>query len=78
MKCGLEQVFLKCCTFGEVKQICSPATVPKPKKNCVPPSTVTKESDNAPDNTGVIPSNGDNANVTTHNLPKKVDYVLQK
>ena len=66
IKCDLELVFLKCWAFGEIKQICGPAAVPKSKKSRVPSSTAMKEMDTVSDNTDVILGNEDTENVITH------------
>ena len=65
-KCDLELVYLKNWVFGEVKKILTP--IVKPDADTEKPEEILD----------VIPSNVTDANVITHNVPRKSDRALKK
>ena len=68
-KCDLELVYLKNWVFGEVKKIHTPI---------VKSDADGKITEKPKETLDVIPSNVTDANVITHNVPRKSDRALRK
>ena len=71
-KCDLELVYLKNWVFGEMKKIRAPTVNPDAD------GKVTEKPKEYKATLDVIPSNVADANVMTHNVPKKSDHALRK
>ena len=71
-KCDLELVYLKNWVFGEVKKIRAPIV----KSDA--DGKITEKPKEYKVTLDVIPSNVTDANVITHNVPRKLDRALRK